>query len=104
MLGSVFAGQAHQISVHMQDALGSGAFMQVVHVLCDEQKVIAKAFFKFGESKMRCVRFVFFEPLAQEVVEILHAFLVAIVAFGRAHVVDVLMFPHAVVATEGAKA
>ena len=52
---------------------------------------------------MRCVRFVFLETFAQEVVKILHALFVAVVAFGRAHVVDVFVFPHAVVAAESAE-
>ena len=103
MLRIFFASKAHQVTVHVQYALGTGTFMQIIYVLGDQQKVIAKAFFKFRKCKVGGVGLMFFKPFAQEVVEVFHALLVAVVTFGRTHIVNVFVFPHAVVTAEGAQ-
>jgi hypothetical protein len=87
----------------VQYTFGTRTFVEVVYILSHQEKVVSEALFQFGQRKVGGVRFVVLETLAQEVVEVLDALFVAVVTFGGANIVDVFMFPHAVVTAEGTK-
>lgn len=77
-----FAAKLIQVAVHMQDAFRAGAFMQVVYVLGDEQKVVAEFLFELGERDVCRIRFELGKPGTKAVVKILDALFIAEVAFG----------------------
>lgn len=101
MLRIPFAGKAHQVAVHMENPATAGAFMKVVHVLGNQQKIVLQSSLQFRQSKMGCIRFVVLQAATEKVVEILHTLLVAEVSLGRTHVVNAFMLPHPVVSAEG---
>jgi hypothetical protein len=100
MLG---ATELHQVAVHVQYALAASTFVEVVDVLRHEQELVAEALFELGKCDVCRIRSVLGESLSQEVVKVLDALRVTAEGFRRADVLDVFVFPHAVVPAERAK-
>ncbi len=102
-LVAFFAAEFHQVAVHVQYVLAAAAFVQVIDILRDEQELVAEALFEFCKRNVCCVRLMLRKPFAQKVVEVLDALGVAAECFGRAYVLDIFVFPHAVIAAECAE-
>jgi hypothetical protein len=77
--------------------------MQVVYVLGHQQKLVAQTLFQFGQGDVGGVGFVFRQALSQKIVEVLDPLGVTPEGVGGANVLDILVFPHAVVPAEGAE-
>jgi len=103
VIAVIHAAELHEVAVHMEHSLASGAFVQVVNILRHEQKVVTQALLEFGECNMGGVWLVVWQTFAQKIIEIHDALRVTAKSAGSAYVLDVLVFPHPVVAAECAQ-
>jgi hypothetical protein len=101
------AGQAPallQFAMHVDEALRSGALVQVIDVLGHQQKIARPAPLQIGEGKVGGVRLDRAELGTACIVEIVHKSGIAAERFGRRNVFHPVPLPQAVRAAEGGDA
>ena len=98
------AASTLQFTVHMEQPMASGPFVQVVDVLGDQQKVAVEFVLKSGQGMVSRVGLHFFQLGAASVVETLHQFRVASKTFWCGNVLNMVVFPQTVAIAEGAHA
>lgn len=89
--------------MEVEEVFGTGAFVEVVDVLGDEEDVAAVFLFEKGEGEVGGVGMngAVGETGAAHVVEALDGFGIAFEGFGSGNVLDTVAFPEAVGTTEG---
>lgn len=92
--------------MHVQHPLAAGAFMQVIDILRDQQEVVPQPLFQIRQRAVsgvgRDLRRL--QLAAARVVKRLHQRRVALIAFRRGDVFDLVLFPQPVRGAEGANA
>ncbi len=85
-----------EAAVDFDDALGTGALMEAVHVLGDEQKPIAQALLHVGQGTMTGVRLDRLRLLPPKRIELPDELGIADEAVGRGDVLDPVLLPQAI--------
>ena len=82
--------------MHVEQALGAGAFVKVVDVLRDEEELARPFGVEPGQRVVRGVGFDFGQSRAAGVVELVDERRIADIGFGGRDVLDMVAFPQAV--------
>ena len=94
------AAQLFQFAVHVQDALRTGAFVQIIDILRYQEKVVAQNLFQLRENFVSRIRLVFGKRGSERAVEFLDAERIAPEAFGRSDRFDRFVFPESAVSAK----
>ena len=89
--------------MHVQQALGAGALMQIVDILGDQQELARPLGIEPRKCPVRVIRLDRTELLPPRVVESVHQRRIAAVGLGRAHVFDPVAFPQSIGSAKGRK-
>ncbi len=98
---TVFAAGLGEFSVHMEEANGAGALVQVVNVLRAEEEAVAELSFELGESDVTGVGLGGLRGRSACGIELPYEGGIALPGFGSADVIKVMAGPEAVRGAEG---
>jgi hypothetical protein len=98
---TVFAAGLGEFSVHMEEANGASALVQVINVLRAEEEAVAELSFELGESDVTGVGLGGLRGRSACGIELPYEGGIALPGFGSADVIKVMAGPEAVRGAEG---
>ncbi len=88
-------------AVHMNQAPGSGTFVQIIDILRDNGQVALPPGIKPRERMMRCIGLLGLDRGAPHIIKSQHQIGIAGKGFGRRHILDAVLLPQPAASTKG---